>query len=422
MWRGILLVLAAVSAAAAHAENVKVVFKINSVIAADVAGLKRFNFGLTPNQVDEILRLTDGEINFGNVYYVEAPAAQSLPLRERPGFSGVIYPNVPPPAILPGFDSDTDLAGEWWIDQLRVKEAWQKATGQGVIIADCDAGFYHDEPDLKANMLLEHRYDLSNPAAPDVVNDGPYAFHGTAVSAIMAGVQNVAGTNGIAYDAKIVPLQNFNYDEKDTLDKEEATAACVLRAINTPGVKIIVLENQTATGSSETFVGTRDAVRLAIRSGIAVIGAGGNYTVELTDEKTDDTGSIIVGALAQNDQAANFSNYGERVTVAAYGENLRTLYGPNGAFGDFGGTSGATPQVAAAVAMMLEAQPFLTPEKVRELLQQTREITALNQKVGGKLNVLAAVEAAIATTPNPAAWAEKEAFRLQLQNILAPSF
>ncbi|NJL25012.1 MAG: S8 family serine peptidase, partial [Calothrix sp. SM1_5_4] len=108
------------------------------------------------------------------------------------------------------------------------------------------------------------------------------------------------GTNGIAFNSKIVPLQNYNYNEQDDIDKEEATARCVLKAIEIPEVNIIVLENQTATGSSETFSGTRDAVRLAIRSGLIVIGAAGNSGVELKEELKDDTGSIIVGALSKS--------------------------------------------------------------------------------------------------------------------------
>ena len=403
---------------AAQAETVKAVFKTNPILSSDTSDLKRFTFGLNSEQVSDILRLTNGEVNMGNVFYIERDNSQISVLQDRVGFSGVIYPNVPPPVVVKGFDGDPELAGQWWIDSLHVKEAWPLATGAGVVVADCDAGFYHDESDLNSNMLLDFKYDLSDPVNPDVVNDGPYAYHGTAVSAIIAGVTDGKGTSGIAYNAKIVPLQNFNYDSKDTLDKEEATAACILRAIQTPHVNVIVLENQTANGSSETFIGTRDAVRLAIKSGITVVGAGGNYSVEIIEEKKDDTGSIIVGALAQTEGAAYFTNFGDRLTVGAFGENLHTLYGPNGAFGKFGGTSGATPQVAATVAMMKEVNPLLTPEQMRELLIQTREVNTTNEKAGGKLNVLAAVTAAINTIPDVKAWAGKQFFRQKLTAIL----
>jgi subtilisin family serine protease len=178
------------------------------------------------------------------------------------------------------------------------------------------------------------------------------------------------------------------------------------------------LENQTADGSSETFIGTRDAVRLAQRSGIIVVGAAGNYSNELTHEKMDDTGSIIVGAILQNDSVPYWSNFGERITVAAYGEKLRTLSGPNGSFSDFGGTSGATPQVAATVALMKEVQPLLTPEQAREILIETRKTSAATVRVGGILSLPAAVERARTTPPDFAASNRQWLFRLQLVAIL----
>jgi subtilisin family serine protease len=416
----LLLALALALPSLATARTVRVVYKSTAITAAVNPEFKNYRFGLTEEQIISIRQLTNNQIDLGNVHYIDRDENQISLMRDEPGFSGVIYPDVPPPAIIKDFKGDPALENEWWIAKLHVPAAWQIATGQGVTIADCDAGYRHEETDLKNNMLLNFRYDLGNPNEPLVVDDGPFVYHGTAVAAIIAGVQDGQGTNGIAYDSKIVPLQNFNYDSnKDTLDKEEATAQCILKAIGTPGVNIIVLENQTENGSSETFVGTRDAVRLAMKSGITVVGAGGNYSVEIIEEAKDDTGSIIVGALDQQSRAASFTNFGDRLTVGAYGEALTTLYGPNGAMGDFGGTSGATPQVAATVAMMKEANPLLTPEQMRKILLQTRQVTADNKKAGGLLNTLEAVKAAQTTPPEAQAWADQMVFRQQLSAILA---
>lgn len=395
--------------------DVRLVFKAPSPWVRS-SGLKKMSFGLSSQQIDEILRLTNGEVNFGNVFYVDQNPSMTSILMQGPGYRGAIHPHVPPPVMIE--NGDPELAGQWWIDTLNVPTAWQKATGRGVTIADCDAGYFYNEPDLFPNMVVDQRYDVSDLQNPLVVDDGPWAHHGTAVSAIMASVRDGQGTNGIAFDARIVPLQNYNYDSnKDGLDKEEATAKCILHAISVPDVKIIVLENQTQNGSSETFVGTRDAVRLALRSGIIVVGAGGNASVELTEEKQDDTGSIIVGALSPDQSAASFSNYGDRITVGAFGRNLHTLYGPNGAYGEFGGTSGATPQVAATVALMKEVSPSLTPEAAREILIRTRIVKPENQSVGGLIDVVRAVDEASATHQWPA-WQQKLEFRSRLAAIL----
>lgn len=392
-----------------HAE-IRSIFKIEGS-----TNLHRMNFGLRDQQIQEIKELTQGVVDFGNVHYRDHDEDLLIQFKNEPGFSGVIYRGVPPPVEI---TADPEASGQWWLQKLEVPTAWSRATGKGVIIADCDAGYYHDEPDLFSNMLLEHRYDVSDLKAPLVVNDGPFASHGTSVTAIMAGVLNGLGTNGIAYDSKIVPLQNFNYNESDDLNKEEATAKCVLRAIATPGVDIIVLENQTANGSSETFVGTRDAVRLALASGIIVVSAAGNYNVELREEEKDDTGSIIVGAVLANDGPAPWTNYGKRVTIAAYGEKLHTLSEPGGIFRDFGGTSGATPQVAAAVALMKEVNPWLTPQQAQAVLTETRLQSPQTDKVGGILRVPAALEKAYALKPDLPTWAEQRLFKLRLTSIL----
>ncbi len=401
-------------------DQVRSVFKGAPVNILNMSGqMRKMSFGLTEKQLARIEALTVGQVQLGDVYFVDHYLNQDF--SSMPGFSGRILPNVPPP-VNPEKPSqkvgDPELASQWWIEKLGVRQAWTMATGLGVTVADCDAGFYHDEADLRANMLVEFKADLSDKEEPNVVDDGPYATHGTSVSAILAGVLDGLGTSGIAYNSKIVPLQNYNYDGSDDLDKEEATAACILKAVATPNVGIIVLENQTSNGSSETFVGTRDAVRLAMASGLIVVSAGGNYSAELIEEKNDNTGSIIVGALKADNSVPDWSNFGERITVSAYGERLHTLAGPNGAFADFGGTSGATPQVAATVALMKEINPMITPDQAREILVRTRLETMATKHVGGILQVPAAVAAAREIVTDLPAWIQQSLFREQLRAIL----
>lgn len=375
-------------------------------------------FGLTPEQNQQIHDLTNGQIDFSNLYSLEIDDESAQPFTRRPDYLETHHLDVPPPSEVSTV-ADPEFAGQWWVTKLRVPEAWAHASGRGVTIADCDAGFYYKESDLNANTLGDLRYDFANPDDSLNVEDGGYTYHGTAVAAIMLGVRDGVGTNGIAYGAKLVPFQNYNYDGTDKIDKEEATAKCILQAINTPGVSIIVLENQTQNGSSETFIGTRDAVRLALQSGLIVVSAAGNASVELIEESKDDTGSIIVGAVDPAGRAEAFSNYGARATVGAFGEQLHTLYGPKGAFGSFGGTSGATPQVAAAVAMMKEVNPFLTPVQARDVLLATRVVNSSNANVGGVLDVEKAVLAAKALSSDVSQWTTQQVFRARLNTILS---
>jgi subtilisin len=356
---------------------------------------RKLTFGLTPAQQMGLSRLTKGKFHFSNFYVTKRISDKSLPVQSEPHAK-----NYPPPVIIK--ELDPAQAKGWWQQELKVTEAWEYATGKGVTIADCDAGFYPEEEEIAPNLLMKFARDLSDKDAPTVIDDGYYQDHGTSVAAIMVGVLNGEGINGISPHAKVIPLQNSNYDFRvDDIDKEEGTAACILYALSIPQVKIIVLENQTH-GSSETFSGTREAVRLALSAGVTIVSAAGNSGNYLTKEEEDDTGSIIVGAVNQQNVAESFTNYGKRVSIAGFGSDLLTLRGPGGRLTTFGGTSGATPQVASAVALMLELNPDLRPKEIKDILVRTRITTPQNQRVGGLVNIVEALKEArkARTTPD----------------------
>lgn len=416
----ILVVLLTVATFALEAQaqqrGVRVVYRLAPGTQA-ISGAKKITFGLTPDAANKLHTLTRGQVDFRNIYALDVTNVQAFETaKNQRGYQGFIRPNVPPPALIG--TGDPQFAKEWWVKKHNVEAAWALATGKNIVIADCDAGYYLSEPDIHTNMLSQFRYSFAVEDDPLEVEIGGYVFHGTAVAAIMSGVLNQAGTNGIAPHAKTIPLQNYSYSPRDKLDKEEATARCILGAMKIPQVRIIVLENQTLNGSSETYVGTREAVKLALGSGITIVSAGGNYSKQLTIEAENDTGSIIVGALNPDESMADFSNYGTRISVSAFGSNLNTLCGPNGKFCSFGGTSGATPQVAAAVALMLEANPRLQPEQIRQILVKTRRTLASNALVGGTLNLVGAVQLAKDTPVSSEIFARRLAIRRQVVQIL----
>jgi subtilisin family serine protease len=86
-----------------------------------------------------------------------------------------------------------------------------------------------------------------------------------------------------------------------------------------------------------------------------------------------------------------FSNYGTRITVSAPGYfpsdvtcfvdplDPTRKYRPG-----FGGTSGAAPKVAGVCALMLSANPSLTPRDVKQLLVRTgSEVLTSPDRPGG---------------------------------------
>jgi hypothetical protein len=319
-------------------------------------------------------------------------------------------------------EADPLLKSERWFTSLNLEPVWKEATGKGVVIAACAAGFFEEEESLQENYLLEHKYDLSDQDQPLKIDDGKYVFQGTSIASIMVGSLDGEDSNGLAFNAKLVPLQNYNYQvDLDDLDKESATAACVLRAITINQVNIIVIASQSRHGSSEAESKTRMAVKQAVAAGIIVVTAAGDHSRLLSIEKNDDSGSIIVGSLRQNSSASNFSNFGGRVTVSAIGEGVRTVGGPFGQLRTIGGTVASAAQIAGIIALALELKPHISPYQIRSLILKTSKTTISNASVGGLMHVQSFINGVKKLKVSDSLWQNSQNYRSLLsEKILAP--
>lgn len=280
------------------------------------------------------------------------------------------------------------LRNEWWPHALSLPLVWPTSTGNGVTIASCDSGLYTEAKDLRENLLLQYARDFSSLTNSRNISDGSYVSQGTASAAIMVGVKNFQGVNGIAYNARLVPLQNFHYSKRlDKVSLEVATARCITYALTIPEVSIIAVQSFIGVQSIESSKVVRDAVEHAIKSGVTVVAPAGDGTKELRLERVYDSGSILVGAVTQQNEAAIFSNYGSRVTISAYGEKIKTLWDNYGKTQYFGGTLAASAQIAGIIALAKEKNKYLLPEDLKWLLKRTRLRTPANYNVGGLVKV-----------------------------------
>jgi hypothetical protein len=244
---------------------------------------------------------------------------------------------------------------------------WLDATGKPNVAAgqpSSDFGFGH----LQIN--LENGSQAAGGTNPNKCGDSSCDWHGNAVaSAAVAAVGNQAGAAGAG---GTVALPAFF--------KTDLSLSQIFTCLNTCAAwGLDVLNMSFSIESWELFFPTSSwdkAFQWAADNGVVLVAAAGNDGEELPDlnvrPATRTPGVITVGALDQNDQAADFSNYGSSVTIWAPGVNVPVAPDQDNPGGSFkSGTSIASPVVAGVAAMMRAVNDTLSTTAVRQILSDT---------------------------------------------------
>jgi subtilisin family serine protease len=306
-------------------------------------------------------------------------------------------------------DPNTHLEKQWYLYRCRVRDAWQRASGRNVIIADLDFGCLTAHQDL-TNIDMTHAYNAVDGTAN--VSAGARIYHGTAVLGLAGAASNSEGIVGIAYGATLWPIQASG-SAGTALPGEPFTNAIdwVVRHKPFDRPLIINLEAQTGSrGNYEMVLTVGDAIRDAIARGCIVCVAAGNggRDASVGDDGTPipETGSILIGGTIYDSSAniaGQYSNWGPRIIVSAPGDKDHDVTcgsdGPDSYTNSFGGTSGAAPKIAGVIALMLEVNPSLTHERVKEILVATGSEISCDpaRPIGVFVNAAAAVSAAAAS-------------------------
>ncbi len=275
---------------------------------------------------------------------------------------------APPPADIPPL---TPLFEQlwWWNfpDGLGFDEAMDYPGGDGanVTLVDIEYDWLETHEDLAVGDALA--------GEPEEV----YAFHGSGVLGITSGQDNDYGvTGGAAGATALVVHPDFEVD--GVLEYDLARA--IYEATTVLSAGDVILVEQQVYGPSEEFLpatwdeGARAAIAAATAAGIVVVVPAANGAVDLDDPAyagafAIDTGAILVGGgfppSYGEPRAWAGSDYGEGVhvqgwntdIVSAGGSPYTDLYFPGGDERQaytavFGGTSGASAQVAALSAVL----------------------------------------------------------------------
>ncbi|MGL5065378.1 MAG: S8 family serine peptidase [Microcoleus sp.] len=353
---------------------------------------------------------TSGELNFfsltpgtyyARVYNFSGSTNYNLNLAAKPaaGFSnnygyGLVDANA---AVARTFNSPVkfpefpNLGGnDWARDMVNAPEVWQGGiTGNGIVVAVVDSGVDYTHRDLDANIwqnvdeIPNNRIDddrngyiddvmgwdfVSNDNTPmdDTFYDEYYG-HGTYIAGAIAAERNDFGITGVAYNAKIMPVKvwpafGYKYDNN--------IAAGIRYAVDN-GANVINLSLSGGSRSREID----NAIQYATNKGVVLAIAAGNERLSEPNYPAINTnlGGIAVGGIDRNNKMYEFSNRaGFRLLdyVVAPGVDIVSTT-PYNTYKTNSGTSIAAPHVAGVAALVLNANPKLTPAQVEQILTST---------------------------------------------------
>jgi subtilisin family serine protease len=259
----------------------------------------------------------------------------------------------------------------------KIDKAWEKSTGEDVIIAIIDSGFDNYHEDIINNVI--DTYNVADDSSDVSVgqNEEP---HGTAVFGIVGAQKNGLGLIGVAHNSKFILIK---------MDNTQLGIVKAFQYAKDHGAKII--SNSWGTGDISDI--TRDTLQDMYNSNITVIFACGNEGRSLDEEGVNDECEeptvIGVGSSNEKNERSSYSNYGSNMDILApsgeYGivttdeqgeegyniDNLYTLKNNNYTY--FAGTSASTPIIAGITALIYSLDPTLTPDEVRNILINSTE-------------------------------------------------
>ncbi|MGM2864351.1 S8 family peptidase [Bacillus cereus group sp. Bce021] len=279
--------------------------------------------------------------------------------------------------------------------------------GKGITFADMEYGWLLNHEDLeKQNIeLISGR------------NTEAHVGHGTSVLGIVSAEDNQIGNIGIVPKATVKVISQIRDDGSNN------KADAILSAVNHLNAgDVLLLEAQSSyEGYRDKYLPVEvqpdvfDAIRTGTDKGIVIIEAGANGWNDLDEFKNKDgkkvlnrnskdfkdSGAIMVGAALSTVPHGRswFSNYGSRIDVYGWGQNVDTTSAdPNNSAknlytSSFSGTSSASPIIAgAAVSIQSIAKEHLghpyKPSELRDILNNPNTGTQSGEPSYDRIGVL----------------------------------
>jgi serine protease AprX len=383
-----------------------------------------------------LARFTKRKLDIINGYVVDLPNGMLKLIAAHPAVFRVHYDR---PAAK--FDARTSLT----IGAAAVNQS-MGLTGAGIGVAVIDSGVTTWHDDLTSRSTTQYPYgDQRVSAFVDFVNGAltPYDDngHGTHVAGLIAGngYDSNGQKGGVAPDANLVSLKVLDANGVGTISNVIAALEWVLANHRTYNIRVVNLSVGAAIRESYWTDPLTLAAKAVVDAGVVVVSAAGNFGKNAAglpqyggiNAPGNAPWVLTVGASSTNgtiarldDTIASFSSRGPTyldwsakpdlvapgVGMVSLADASSTFYQANAEYLVAGsmltsfqpylslsGTSMAAPVVSGTVALMLQANPSLTPNAVKALLQYTAQVNegydALSEGAGF-LNTFGAVRLA----------------------------